>query len=509
MRFSTIMTGAALVISAAMPAGAQTADAQLAQDIDNFVKQIMALNVTPGLSVAVVKGSEPLLVKGYGFADVERQRPVTATTGFYIASVTKTFTALAMKVMEERGQLKLDDPVSKYLPQLQLAAGLSPESITLRDLLTHTHGIGGSGPVVARTAYSGEPTTAAQLIALLREHQPGEAGRNFRYTNVGFNLAGVIIDEVAHDSWKNVLEAELFKPIGMKNTSAFVSLFDSAQLAMPYIATGDGKFLRVYYSKGDGNMHAAGGLISTAEDMAKWLEIQMNGGVLDGKQVISASAIAETQRKIVSLPASTRPDAQHGQGLGWQLARHNGEEALMHGGGFSSFVTMVAFVPAHKIGVAVMVNESKLGGGAGTLIAEYVIDRALGKTGYQATYAGKLEELEGMLQQRRNAIAEDAARRAARPQTLPHPLNAYAGVYENPHVGTIVWEQRGDKLHARWGLLQATAEVYDAVSNKLRVELEPGRGEIIEFKFADGKATSIVYGGREFTKINRPNKPTQ
>ena len=499
LRFAAVALVGSVVLAA--PAAAQVTDEQLAADIDAFISQLMALNVTPGLAVAVVKGSEPVLIKGYGFADVERNRPVTTTTGFYIASVTKTFTALTIKLMEERGTWKLSDPVSRYLPQLQLGAGLSPDSITLLQLITHTHGIENSGPIVARTAFSGEHNNA-QLMQLFREHKASGSGRNFRYTNVGFNLAGLIIDEVTRSSWKQALQAEILKPLGMKNTSAFVSRFDSAQLAMPYAATGDGSFRRLHYAKGDGNMHAAGGLISTAEDMAKYLEAQLNGGVLDGKRIFPARVIAATQSKVVVLPESDRPDRQIAQGLGWQFYRHNGEEALVHGGGFSAFVTMVALVPAHKIGVAVMVNESKTGGGAGEFIAEYVIDRILNKPGYEQKHAQGMKNVENNVARRRAAIAEDAARRAARPQTLPHPLSAYVGVYEHPLTGTLVWEQRGDKLHARWGLLQATAEVFDHATNKLRVEMEPGTGDVVEFKMTDGKATSVIFDRREYVRKN-------
>lgn len=502
MRFSKLALSVLLTFAPAAQASAQTADRQLAGDIDAFITRLMALNVTPGLAVAVVKGSEPVLIKGYGFADVERKQPVTPTTGFYIASVTKTFTALAMKLLDERGTLKLGEPVSRYLPQLQLAPGLAPDSITLQQLITHTHGIENAGPVVARTAFSGEHTNQ-QLLQLLREHKASTSGRNYRYTNVGFNLAGLVIDEVTRSSWKTVLETEIFRPLGMKHTTAYVSKYDSARLAMPYTATRDGSFRRLHYAKGDRNMHAAGGLVSTARDMAKWLEVQMNGGVLDGQRIFPAHVIAATQSKVVPvpLPASNRPDPQIGQGLGWQIFRFSGEEVLLHGGGFSAFVTLVAIVPAHKIGVAVMVNEAKTGGGAGDFIAEYVIERALNQSGHAEKYAEGMKNFEINVARRRTAIAEDAARREARPQTLPHPLTAYVGTYENPLTGTIVWEQHGDRLHARWGLLQSIAEVFDHTSNKLRVELEPGSGEVIEFKMTDGRAASLVYGGREYVRV--------
>ena len=489
-----------VTLASARIAAAQTTDLKLAADIDAFVNRVMSMNVTPGLAIAVVKGNEPVIVKGYGFADVEGQRPVTANTGFYIASATKAFTALTMKMLEQRGLLKVDDPISKYLPAVQLGAGLNPDSITIRQLLSHTHGIENSGPITWRTAFTGEQSNEL-IFDLIREHKRSEAGNNYRYTNIGYNLAGLIIDQVAKGGWKNVMQVEVLNRMRMISTRARVSLYDSSALAMPYTVTGDGKFVRVHYSKADENMHAAGGLIATANDLAKWLEVQMNAGMLDGKQIFPAAVIAETQRKHVDVPGGRGDMPQTGYGLGWSLNTFNGEEIVSHGGGFSEFRALVAFAPQHKIGVAVLTNNAKIGGGAPDFITQYVFDRALNKPGHEQKYADMFSKLDGMLQQRRSQIAQDAARRGARPQTLNHPLSSYAGVYENPLAGTFVWEERSGKLHVRAGALRATAEVYDHVTDKLRVELEPGSGEIIEFKIVDGKAAAMIYGGREFKRI--------
>ena len=500
MRFLPILTAVVMTVAAIEPAPAQTVDAQLAGDIDAFVNRVMAMQVTPGLAIVVVKGDAPVIIKGYGFSDVERQIPVTANTGFYTASITKAFTALTMKLMEQRGQLKLDDPVSKYLPTLQLGAGLFADSITLRHLLSHTHGIESAGPVVYRTAYSGEQTNR-QLLELMKEQKASGSGRNFRYTNTGYNLAGLVIDEIARSSWKNVMQEEVLNPLGMKSTRARTSLYDSASLAMPYTVTGDRNFVRVHYAKADENMHAAGGLISTANDMAKWLEVQMNAGKLDGKQIFPASIIEEMHRRHVAIPGGRGDMPQVGYGLGWSLNTFNGEQIISHGGGFSEFRALVAFAPQHKVGVAVFINSAKIGGGAPDFITQYVFDRALNKPGYAQKYEEMFNRLDGMLQQRLTQISQDAARRAARPQTLPLPLSAYAGSYENPHYGTFVWSIRGDRLEARAGVLRAVAEVFDHTTSKLRVELEPGSGEVVEFKIEDGRPVAMVFRDREYRRI--------
>lgn len=479
---------------------AQTVDPALAADIDAFANRIMALQVTPGLAIAVVKGSDPVLIKGYGFADIERQLPVTANTGFYVASVTKSFTALTINMLEQRGLLKLDDPLSKHLRGVQLGSGLNADSITIRQLLTHSHGISGEGPIVYRTAFSGEQTNT-QILQLMRELKASDAGRNYRYTNLGYNIAGLIVDEIAHGSWKNVMQVEVLNPLGMNSTRARTSSYDSAHLAMPYTVTGAGKFVRVHYSKGDDNMQAAGGLISTANDMAKWLEVQMNRGMLDGKQIFPASVIDETHRNHVATEGGRRDMPQHGYGLGWSLNTYNGAQVIQHGGGFSEFRANVAFAPERKIGVAVLTNSSKLGGALPELITQYVFDRVTDTPGQEQKYEELFIRLGGMLEEAKQRIAQDAARRAARPQTLSFPLTAFAGTYQSPLLGTFIWEVRDDKLHARAGVLRATAEVFDHTTNKLRVEMEPGTGEVVEFKFVDGTAASMIYRGAEYKRI--------
>jgi CubicO group peptidase (beta-lactamase class C family) len=240
------------------------ANRQLAADVDTFVQHVMSISGTPGLAIAVVQGARPVLVKGYGLADLERRIPVTEHTVFYIASTTKAFTALTVALMAERKVLDLDAPITRYLTGVQWAASANPDRITLRQLLSHTHGIDGDGPVVWRTSFTGVHTNAL-LKALLRHHGASDAGRVYRYTNLGYNIAGIIIDDVTRGKWQDALATNVMTPLGMSSTTAYVSRFDSARLAMPYTMEPSGP-RRVHYAKSDANMQAAGGLVSTAAD---------------------------------------------------------------------------------------------------------------------------------------------------------------------------------------------------------------------------------------------------
>ncbi|MCZ6679967.1 MAG: serine hydrolase [Candidatus Poribacteria bacterium] len=139
----------------------------MAERLDPFIEKAFALDLTPGMAVAVVQGNDVIYAKGFGYADLETQRRVTPETMFYIASTTKSFTAFAAALLDSRGELDLDKPISQYLPNLRLQLPLSADDITMRDLLTHTHGIENGGPVTFRTAFSG-----------VRIGFKGERGRN-------------------------------------------------------------------------------------------------------------------------------------------------------------------------------------------------------------------------------------------------------------------------------------------------------------------------------------------
>jgi CubicO group peptidase (beta-lactamase class C family) len=499
MKPSNFYSAILLAASTAVPASAQN-NRQIAADVDAFVQRVVSLSGTAGLSIAVVKGDQPLLVKGYGFADIERKRPVTENTAFYIASTTKAFTALAMALMADKKVVDLDAPLTRYLADVKWGEGVNADNVTLRSLLTHTHGIGNNGPVVWRTAFTGEHDNAL-LKELLQHHTASNQGRNYSYTNLGYNVAGIIIDQVTRGKWQDALTTNVMKPLGMTSTTPYISQLDSSRLAMPYTMDPNGP-RRVHYAKGDANMQAAGGLVSTASDLAKWLEVQINQGKLDGKQIFPQHVIAETQRLQVSASERRGEMQMIGYTLGWMVSLSGSDTVLHHGGGFSVFRTNIALIPKQKIGLAVMVNEGNLGMAAVELITQYVLDRAREVPGWREKYDQTLAQLPARLEKAREGITQDRQRRAARPQTLPYPLETYAGTYENPQGGTMRWTVRDGRLWVQMGLLKSVTEVFDAANNRMRAELEPGTGNVLSFKIENGRAVSVTYSNLEFKRVD-------
>lgn len=463
--------------------------------IDSVAARMFATDLAPGMAVVVVRGDEVVYLRGFGHADRETGRAVTPETIFYIASTTKAFTGLTAAILDEEGRFDLDAPLSRYLPALRLAPPLSADSITIRSLMSHTHGIGGDGPVVWRTAFTGEFANNDELIRLLAEHQPASGGRAYQYGNIGYNVASFAMDEAMGRSWKDLLAQKIFTPLGMSSTTAYVSRARADLLAMPYSFEGAG-YLRLPYGKTDANMQAAGGLVSSARDLGRWLEAQLNGGRVDGRQLLSRSSVEEAQRIQATTDRNQRGMRQIGYSLGWQMVVRGSDTMYVHGGGFTGFATHVSFYPKERLGVAVMANEGNVGGALVDLVAAAIYQRLTGGTipGFNS-----FEEIAAMIAQQKTGIAADRARRAARSQVLPLPLDRYTGVFAHSIYGTIELSVVDGRLYSRAGAAQAPVEVYDAEKNQLRFALT-GSGNVVPVEVVDERVVAFTYQGSRFTR---------
>jgi CubicO group peptidase (beta-lactamase class C family) len=474
-----------------------------AEDLDQYLAQLYKAfypdAVAPGIAVAVVKDSRVLLVRGFGYADVEAKRPVTPQTVFYIASSAKPFFALTAALLDHKTQIDLDAPLTKYLPEVKLQSPLSAENITLRNLLTHAHGIA-EGPIDFRMGLTGQGTRS-ELIALLAEHARSKGGSEFEYSNRGYQIASLALESKLNKSWKDLVQGTVLDPLGMKNTNTYLSRVKTDQLATPY-HTGSGDYLRLYYAKADANMHAAGGIVTTAEDLAKWLLVNIDNGKLDGRQVFPSAVVAETHRLQVEQDTPFSWVRRYGYGLGWNIGSYEGETLIHHHGGFSAFYSHVSFMPKHRLGVAVLTNELVLGDAMAENVAQYVYDTLLDLPGTKFRWTKRLATTPQYAQRGRDSIAAERARRATRQKPLPFPLEAYAGVYESAQGGRMEWRVQNGKLSVSIGPLFSEAEVYDAAKNELRIEIQPGRGSVVAFEISGNQVVGVNFGNMKFKRVN-------
>ena len=293
--------------------GPQTPD----QQVDGLFSGIGGRDA-PGASVIVIQSGQALLRKGYGFANLEDCIPNTPETKFRLASVTKSFTALAILQLCEAGKLDLDAPIGRYLPSVP-----NGDRITVRHLLTHTSGIRNS------------------------ENDPLEfaPGKRQDYSNAGYRLLGKIVEAVSGASWEEYLTAHIFTPLGMNNTGC-----DHAEQVLPhraagYVFDGKGRYLNDPQEDISKTAWAAGALYSTLVDLSLWDQALASGRLL--KPATLAQAFT---------PATLKDGTQTNSGLGWMITTHRGLREVSHGGDASGFNAWVGRYPDQQFTVIVLSN---------------------------------------------------------------------------------------------------------------------------------------------------------
>jgi len=250
-------------------------------------------------AVTLVATKDTILHLGAtGLADVAEQRPMRTDDLFWIASMTKPVTSVAILMLQDEGKLSVADPVAKYVPEFALLKTPSgkPANLTIAQLLNHTSGLADPRPAATRSA-----KTLRELAAVyLSEPMQFEPGSTWRYTSSGFNVAGLIVEIVTGQSFDAFLQKHLFDPLGMKDTTFYPSDREQRlRLAHAYRADPTTDVLTLVTglgpngpipARGEAVPLGAGGLFSTAGDYARFAQMLLNGGALDGRRYLSAEA---------------------------------------------------------------------------------------------------------------------------------------------------------------------------------------------------------------------------
>src|SRR5947208_13236229 len=297
-------------------------------------------------SVLVAQDGKVLLDKGYGSANLEWDIPDSPHTKFRLGSLTKQFTAAAILLLEERGKLRTDDLVAKYLPDAP--AGWA--KITIANLLTHTSGIPNFTSFPDYSATEATPTTPEQLVARFRDKplnfQPGE---QWEYSNSGYVLLGYLLEKITGQRYQDFVRDNLFAPLGMTESG-----YDSRAAIILHLAWA--------YSHGaNGTVNAgymvmpialsAGYLYSTTEDLWRWEQ-----GLFGGKVLTTAS-----------LKKMTTP-FKNDYAYGLAVRTAHGYTVIEHGGGIEGFNTQLAYDPDRKLGAILLCNLN--GGAPGEIAGE-------------------------------------------------------------------------------------------------------------------------------------------
>ncbi|MCW8127462.1 serine hydrolase [Microbulbifer halophilus] len=463
-------------------------------EVTDFGERLVALRAVPGMGIAVIRGDRIVHQRSFGIADANTGRTVNNDTYFYIASSTKALTASAVALRAARGELDLDAPLVDYLPELE-GATWDAQGVTLDELLAMRHGMEDRWPIVLRTAYSGD-FTRAKLVALLKDYQPSENGKTFDYNNLGYNLLGLVLGREGVHGWKRAVEAEVLAPLGMAQTTAQVSELAEERIALPHnLATAT--ISRIPLLKADANLHAAGGHFSTASSLARFVAAHIAGGNMEGERFLPEAPLLLTQQR------HSRQDRQFGDyhrtgwGYGWDIGDYEGEPLLHRFGAFSGYRTHMSFMPERDIGVVVLANATTP---AVDLMANYIYEWLLDRDEVTKRFAHRLKDMKQRLAAYRERYAKHLRERKQRASLPNHPLEAYAGIYENNELGTMEWRLGEEGLEVRLGVAHSSAEIYDAGDNAFRIEVNGG-GSVAHFLVDEsGDVSGVRFLEREFTR---------
>ena len=514
MRKAIVILLVALLLNSAVVFALPQTDAGAAakdfiQNYDGRIRETIAkFPELPGIALVVIKDNRPIFVRAYGMADKEAGIKTDTDTLFYIASSTKAFTALAAAMLDKEGQIKLSDPVTKYTPGIHFKADI-PNKVTVRDLLTHTSGLR-NGALVNRLAFTGQidQREIDHVFAEGTSFDEANFGK-YNYTNLGYNIYGLLLHYHLNKNWQDLLQERLFDPAGLKHTTAYVSKARARKfrIAAPYVIDTDaanaGKMVRSQLEKTDANMQSAGGIFMSISDLGRWLNLNMNGGKLDGKQIVPVDLIRSAQTGYTKSTRNEPPFSGDGEyGLGWQIGKYRNEKVIYHHGGYPGYRSHVSFMPEKGIAVGVLVNNDAIGARLADMLAAYAYDWWLRTENLEADYAKQLQETITTYENRKKGIAAEAAQRAKREWQLTQPFSEYAGKYTNDLHGTIEIVALEKGLALRMGNINTVATPFTQKDTIRVVILPGGNGEVISFvKDGQGKFGSLNFSGVVFTKV--------
>jgi CubicO group peptidase (beta-lactamase class C family) len=410
----------------------------------------------PGMAIAIVESDKVTFAKGFGVRALGRSDRVDADTIFPTGSTGKAFTVADLAILVDRGKIGWDDRVTDRLPGFEMYDPWVTREITIRDLLVHRSGLGlGEGDLmfVPRTNL-----TRAESVRRLRYLKPATSFRyGFAYDNVLYMVVGQLIEAVTGETWEKFTAEQLLKPAGMlHSTSDEPERFANPDRAYPHARLDGGlrgagrQQLLDERDELGRNGAPAGGLTVSANDMARWLMIQLDGGRLpdQGGRLFSEAAHEQMWKPLVLQPVEPQPaplkaiqpmfDAY---ALGWEVRDYAGTKIVWHSGAVFGFLTAVVLIPERHVGFSIEINSED-----GEIIRGLMyelLDHYLGRAHVDWVARYRAEK------QRR--VAEALTALKTKTASPAHggpslPISGYAGTYDDPWYGNIVVNAADGKL---------------------------------------------------------------
>jgi D-alanyl-D-alanine carboxypeptidase len=324
------------------PVNAQALDPALAKRLDGEVLRVLKEEHTPSASIAIVQGGHLTYAAAYGQARISPAIPATVHTRYQLASISKTFTAQALLLLEQHGKLRLDDPVSRWIPGLS-----GGDRITVRQVLEHTSGYPDHYPQTYPAGPRAQPTTPDAIIAEWGKHPLlFEPGTRFRYSNLNYVIAGRIVEKASGESLFAFLQRRVFSPLKM---SATVNVDDvgaeTPDIAVGYIRPALAP-LQPAPNEGRGWSFGAGEVITTATDLARWDEA-----------FLSERLLAPEQAREEVTRATLKDGSQSPYALGLFVSLRGGRKLFYHAGQGLGFLAINRIYPSEGVALVVLTSD--------------------------------------------------------------------------------------------------------------------------------------------------------
>jgi CubicO group peptidase (beta-lactamase class C family) len=482
---------AALVWAPSQPASAQAVTteevtAALAQ-LDALAQDALARTGVPGMAIAVVYRDQVVYLKGFGVRDTTNHQPVDADTVFQIASLSKPIASTVVSAIVSDGLATWGDPLIQHDPGFALSDPWVTSQVTLRDMFAHRSGLPGSaGEDLEDVGYDRD-----EILHRLRYLKPASSFRStYAYSNFGMTAGGVAAARAAHESWEDAAAQRLYRPLGMSATSSRYADFVAASNRASIHVQEEGRWAPKFTRDADAQS-PAGGVSSTARDLAQWVRLQLGAGTVDGRQIVRPEVLAQTHQPLITRgtdPVNGRPSFY---GLGWGIEYDaRGRTILSHAGAFALGArTQVKLLPDEGLGIVVLTNAFPTG--VPEAITSSFFDLVLeGRPTrdwlplWDGRYAGLAESFD--------AIGAVYATPPARPSAALPP-GAYVGTYTNDYFGPIEVVEQGGGLTLRLGPQPMPFPLRHFDRDIFTQEVAPAPPTGVSFSVGpDGRAQSVM-----------------
>lgn len=408
------------------------------KNLDQTIEKALEDWNIAGLAIAIVKDGQVVHLKGYGYQNVNDRTPVDENTIFGIGSTSKAFGAATIGVLVHEGKLNWDDKVIDHLPDYRLADPYVTRELTVRDLLCHRSGVETNDAIWFGSVSRADIVYKARFLK-----QAASLRSQFDYHNIMILTAGQVAAHVMGRPWDDIVREKIFQPLDMNRTCTSINDFDKyTNVSTPHI-TKDGKLVPVPWLNID-NVGPAGSVNSCAADLAKWIQLHLNRGKYQGKEIWNANI----QREMHSPQTIMSPQmtvamlyriAKHAHfalyGLGWMMNDYRGKMMIHHGGATDGMGAFIGLVPEEKLGVAVVHNTS-----SSALLSSLtyrIIDAYLGVP------EAEWMDLKAM---KMPARPKTKAPKLPADTSLSLPLESYTGVYTHPIFENVKVELKDGNL---------------------------------------------------------------